>query len=72
MSFSRKNTYFLTNLAKLSSLFCFSRMSKSQNLDLFFCCFFFLLLSFFPLRFFFMSGFVANFIVFLLHGTVAG
>ena len=49
-------------------------MCTSQNLDLF-CqsiSIFFSRLYFFPLPFFFISSFVAHFIVFLLHGIVAG
>ena len=46
-------------------------MHKSQ---LFLCIYFdlSLSLSFFPLRFLFISGFVAHFIVLLLYGIVAG
>ena len=63
MSFATKKANFPTYWAYLNS-FCFSRMRTSQNLD--FLRIYFdlsLSLSFFPLPFFFVSSFLANFTV---------
>ena len=72
-SFARKKGILSDQPEK--KLYCFSRMRKSQNLDFcFFCESISIFLSlFFPLFFsFFIDGFVAHFIVFALHGIVAG
>ena len=72
-SFARKKGILSDQPEK--KLYCFSRMRKSQNLDF---CFFCESISIFLSRFFspffsfFIDGFVAHFIVFALHGIVAG
>ena len=63
--FCKKRGIFSDQSDIIKQLFCFSHMCKSQNLD-------FSVALFFPLPFFFINRFVAYFIVFLLHGIVAG
>ena len=71
MSFARKKAYFPTNLTQLNSIFIFHACAKAISFlrsyfDLS------LSLSFFPLPFFYIDGFVAHFIVLLLQGILAG